>query len=794
MSDCDVSSRDECPQECGHGTLKACATAVLRPVLALVAAIVLVVADLAFVLFGRRKRMEASAPRRDTASIVIPNWNGSKLLEEFLPSVLAAAATNPENEIIVVDNASTDGSAAFLQEHFPGVRVLALDRNLGFGGGSNEGFRAARNEIVVLLNNDMRVEPDFLAPLLAPFADPLVFSVSCQIFFADPAKRREETGLTQTWWEAGRLRASHRVDPVIDAPFPCGYPGGGSSAFDRRKFLELGGFDRLLRPFYYEDTDLGHMAWKRGWKVLYQPRSIVHHVHRGTIGKAYSAAFIEGVINKNRILFAWKNIHDWRMLSGHFAACLLSAGLVRAFAQLPEALQARWRARSLAVVSDTEAFRRHRGAWFRDRFSAGNEPVPEKLRVLFLAPYPILPPTHGGAVLMNATLRSLVPLADVHLIGFVEKPEQVAEQAPLARLCASARFFVRCIVPPKNPSTLIPHAIREFTDADFAWAIDRTVYLRQIDVVQIDYTVLGSYAASYRHIPCILFEHDIFFQSLGRGIRAGTAKFSYSAAIEFLRMLRYELRLWKQVARVQVCSAPNANYLLSYAPQLRGCVDSGLRAAIDVSKYCFVRGAREPKTMLFVGSFRHTPNVDALNWFADRVLPRVLAAEPEAKLIVIGSDLPENLKHLQERRGIEMLGCVADLSEAWERYCVFVCPILSGSGVRVKLLEAFASGIPAVSTSVGAEGLTSASGEICELADAPDDFAAAILRLFSDSAYAGELAARARERVVRNHDAAEVAVRLEASYREEVTRRRAAVGQTIAVQSSASVVAYGGEE
>ena len=93
---------------------------------------------------------------------MIPNWNGRDLLEKYLPSVIAATVGLIRgSEIIVVDNGSEDGSAEFLRERFPQVRVLALERNLGFGGGSNAGFQAARNDIVVLLNSDMRVEPEF---------------------------------------------------------------------------------------------------------------------------------------------------------------------------------------------------------------------------------------------------------------------------------------------------------------------------------------------------------------------------------------------------------------------------------------------------------------------------------------------------------------------------------------------------------------------------------------------------------------------------------------------------------
>ena len=289
----------------------------LSPFLVFISALALAITDLLRKLVPRT--VAATQPADSTAaSVVIPTWNGKDLLAKFLPSVVAALAANPANEIVVVDNGSTDGSAGFVRSAFPQVKLLALPANLGFGGGSNAGFRAASNDIVVLLNNDMRVDAGFLAPLLEGFTSPDVFSVSCQIFFSDPARVREETGLTQSWWQDGTLRVRHRIDPAIDSLYPCSYGGGGSCAYDKRKFLSLGAFDELLAPFYLEDTDIGYLAWKRGWKVLYQPGSVVWHEHRGTIGKRFTEDQIQAVLKKNFLLFCWKNIHEWPRLIAHF--------------------------------------------------------------------------------------------------------------------------------------------------------------------------------------------------------------------------------------------------------------------------------------------------------------------------------------------------------------------------------------------------------------------------------------------------------------------------------------------
>jgi len=760
--------------------------AILSPLLLLSSAIGLAVTDLVVRLLPRRKLSTDTQPDAASAAIVIPNWNGRDLLEKYLPSVVAAAERETGSEVIVVDNGSTDGSAAFVAERFPQVRVVALEKNLGFGGGSNAGFRAARHDVVVLLNSDMRVEPGFLQPLLDGFTDAHVFSVSCQIFFSDPNKVREETGLTEFWWERGNLRVRHRAEPTIRELYPCAYGGGGSCAFDRRKFLELGGFDELLAPFYLEDTDLGYMAWKRGWKNLYQPASVVYHEHRGTIGRRFSEAYIQGVLKKNFLLFTWKNIHQWRRLLANFlsswASALLSwlggdspersslGGIARATLQLPGAMASRAQALRLSAVSDTEAFRRPLGGYFRDTFGTLDG---TPLRVLFVSPYPICPPIHGGGVFMYQTVHELARLCELHLIVLLDFAHERPAHEELDRICASTEYLVRPVGRPKQLGSIEPHAVREFRIPDLAWLIHRQIYTKRIDVLQLEYTVLGQYAAQFRCIPSILFEHDVYFQSIARRLPFMTDFTEKIAARwEYLRSLRWELRMLPALDRIQVCSRDNAEYLLSFLPRLKGRIDDGYRAGIETSRYTYRTGYREPFTILFLGSFRHTPNQEALNWFVEQVLPLVLAEEPRARVLVVGSE-PPPLSSFRHAAAVELVGFVEDVRDPLARYSLFVCPILSGSGVRVKLLEAFAAGIPVVSTRLGAEGLANRDGEICVLADQPAEFSRHVVELLRDPQKAAAMAARAREEVVTKRDMRGMTQRLVEGYRAELSRKRA---------------------
>jgi GT2 family glycosyltransferase len=254
-------------------------------------------------------------------SILIPNYNGAVLLETYLPSVLEAASSNPGPfEVVIVDDESTDKSVDLIRDRFPRVVVHRNERNVGFGETVNRGMSRCKHPIVVLLNNDVRVEKDFFGPLLRHFTDDRIFAVVARgLIVQDGVVKNESVTKFEfkngflNLIQPGLLHPEETFDTVCTVAHAC----GGFSALDREKFLALGGFDGLYAPFYWEDVDLSYRAWKRGWSVLYEPGSVAHHQCHATIDKSHRRAYIDMLHVRNRLLFTWKNLSDHEMITEH---------------------------------------------------------------------------------------------------------------------------------------------------------------------------------------------------------------------------------------------------------------------------------------------------------------------------------------------------------------------------------------------------------------------------------------------------------------------------------------------
>lgn len=282
----------------------------------LLLALLLLVVDLVttpFVWLLRRKPVDV-APSTRNASIVVLNWNGLHYLKELMPSLRIAVDRCPgDHEVIVVDNGSDDGSEEWLAKEHSWAKVVRLPENRFFIRGNAAGSAIATRDILVFLNNDMRVEPEFLTELLRPFGAPDLFAVSSRI---EMVQNRTETGLTRCFVKHGELRF---VQPAggPGADQAVLWAGGGSSAFDRKKHDAIGGFEALYEPCYVEDVSLSYQAWKRGWRSIYAHDSVVHHAHRGTSSRVFGRERLERLNWRNRELFFVRSITDPALVIAH---------------------------------------------------------------------------------------------------------------------------------------------------------------------------------------------------------------------------------------------------------------------------------------------------------------------------------------------------------------------------------------------------------------------------------------------------------------------------------------------
>jgi GT2 family glycosyltransferase len=275
-------------------------------------------------------RRQGSRP----VSVIVLNYNGASIIARAVRADLAEARkVHPASEVTVVDNASTDGSADIVRRKFPKVRVLPVQRNR-FLHAFNDAIRLARNDAVILINNDMIPQPGCFSRLMAALT-PGVFSVGPKILWPDRKTINFAYARPRFWrgfFSVERVGADERDEGQCDfeRPIMSLYPPI-ASAFDRKKLLQLGGFDAIYDPAYWEDVDLGYSAWKRGWRTLYDSKAVTVHDHQRTIEKGNKKSDVLYWINKNKHLFIIKNISDNGMRAQYALALpfIVAAGTAR---------------------------------------------------------------------------------------------------------------------------------------------------------------------------------------------------------------------------------------------------------------------------------------------------------------------------------------------------------------------------------------------------------------------------------------------------------------------------------
>jgi GT2 family glycosyltransferase len=255
--------------------------------------------------------MSADEPAASVVSVVIPTWNGWRHLSTCLAAL--ARQTRPPDEVIVVDNGSTDGTVEQLRADYPWARLIANDENAGFARATNQGIVAAGGDTLVLLNNDTAPAPDCLAALVAPLvADARLGACAAIQVFAHQPERVNAAGLRVGRDLVALDEAFGRsVDALPAAPWPVFGASGGAAAYRRAALDDVGLFDDAFFA-YLEDYDLAWRLRLRGWGALAAPGARVTHAYSATAGA--DSPFKRYHLARNRVWCLVKNIPGpiWR--------------------------------------------------------------------------------------------------------------------------------------------------------------------------------------------------------------------------------------------------------------------------------------------------------------------------------------------------------------------------------------------------------------------------------------------------------------------------------------------------
>lgn len=297
-------------------------------------------------------------------SIIIPNYNGRKLLEKNLAEVIKNSHVY---EIILVDDASTDESVSYVASNFPSIRIVKREKNEGFVKSVNEAVRMANGDLFYLLNTDIAPRKGYIEHLLPYFKKEKTFAVGSLQESREKGKvilRGRGVGNFQNGFLMHRRGETDKKDTL--------WVSGGAGLFRKDIWEKIGGLNELYSPFYWEDIDISYRALKAGYNIYFDPKSrVVHEQEQSSIRTKYNKSYITCTSYRNQILFVWINITEFRLIVEHvlnlfiyFIKSLYSlqfdfiTGLFKALISFGTAFRSRQSVSRITKLHDSEIFNR----------------------------------------------------------------------------------------------------------------------------------------------------------------------------------------------------------------------------------------------------------------------------------------------------------------------------------------------------------------------------------------------------------------------------------------------------
>ncbi|MCW2539773.1 MAG: glycosyl transferase family 2 [Frankiales bacterium] len=608
--------------------------------------------------------MTSQAP---LVSIVIPVHGKWSYTQQCLRSIAGAFISVPF-EVIVVDDASPDNSAARIAE-CPGVRLVSTGTNLGFVGACNLGAASARAALIMFLNNDTEVLPDAVERLVETAnSDDRIGLVGAKLIYPD-GSLQEAGGIIwsdASGWNYGRNGDSN--DPAVNVLRDVDYVSGAAILVRRDLFEQVGGFDRRYAPAYYEDADLAFAIRATGHRVIVQPRAVVVH-HEGISNGTDSSSGIKRYQELNRKVFAEK----W------------AAELTQQFSGPNPANL--WLARQ-------------------------RDPLDQDGPLVLVLDHKVpMPDMDAGSARMSQVIRQLVGLG-CRVVFF---PANDAEPEPYTEELRQLGV------------TVLTSWGRQL---EFIRELGSELRFTLLSRPNVAWRFLEELRRLAPKCVIAYDTVDVHFLRLERQAKLfmdeGDSETAYALQRTANTSRELELGLARTCDLTFVVSDVEQKLLSELVP------DADVRVLSIIHEIDWVKADLSGRAgVLFVGSYDHPPNRDAANWLVNEIMPLVHQQVPDAVLHVVGSNPTKEIEDLA-RPGVRIHGFVSDLNAMYAQCRVATAPLRFGAGVKGKIGESISHGVPTVATTLATEGMHLVPGEDVLAADGAAEFAAHIVLLLTE--------------------------------------------------------------
>lgn len=379
------------------------------------------------------------------------------------------------------------------------------------------------------------------------------------------------------------------------------------------------------------------------------------------------------------------------------------------------------------------------------------------MKLLFLTPQLPYPPHQGTTIRNFNIIKHLAPRHEITLLSFGTEQE-LGDAGPLRALCREIH------IAPHPIRTLAQRALTTFTSPlpDMALRLESKLMRSQLDgligknsydVIQIEGIEMSPYGASRttRQLPLVFDDHNAEYAlqrtAFESDLRSPTRwHAAFYSLVQWIKLERYERRVCERANAVVACSDTDAQALLSLDGQLP---IANIPNGVDLEQYVPSDGVcAKPLaelSLVFTGKMDFRPNIDAILWFCNEILPYIRAEIPLAHLVIVGQKPVPKILAREQSGAVAVTGWVRDIRPYIADAAVYVVPLRMGSGTRLKVLEAMAMGKAIVSTTRGVEGIKLTNGRNVVIADAPQDFARECIALLRDPARCRDLGRAARQ-------------------------------------------------